>query len=453
MHKRSDTIAALSTPLGRSGIGIIRISGPQALKVVSKFISSDLDILSLTPHHKRKMIHAYVWHEKQKLDEILLTYMPAKKAYTGETTVELNCHGGRAILAAVLELALEHGARLAEPGEFTRRAFQNGRVDLIKAEAVNELIHAHTKKAVKAAWRQMEGGLSSLCTTLRHTMKTLIMEMQAEIDFEIPHSIEKWKQEIKSMEKILEKMLQGAEKRRYFMEGCWIVIAGPTNAGKSSLFNCIVNMERSIVSDLPGTTRDHISETIELEGVEVRITDTAGVRETRDKIETISIERTKQQIHAADIIVYVIDQSSVMSKNMETEVEKVIQENGIIVFNKADLARDASVQVFINKASSGDFVFLSILTNYGVDVFMDRLAEKINEKTTGDNSVITNIRQTRLLESAKTNLKRAAEEMPLKLDASMYEIEEATKNISEIIGDISNEEILDAIFSKFCIGK
>jgi tRNA modification GTPase len=456
MDKRSDTIAAISTPHGRGGIGIIRISGPSTLDLVASVTKSSVDILSLSSFKTRKLIHAFVVDQGQTLDEILLAYMPANKAFTGETTIELNCHGGRAVLSAVLECVLKCGARLAEAGEFTRRAFENNRLNLVQAEAINDLIHARTKKAIKAAWRQMEGGLTSRCTELRENLFNQISELQAEIDFEIDGSRARWVEQMKKAEVQIQSMLKSAEKSKFLTLGCWAVISGPPNAGKSSIFNDIINIERSIVCDSPGTTRDHISEVLEIDGIEIRLTDTAGIRATDDKIESISIERSRQQVTAADIVIYVLDQSCEMKAVEAEEAERVLKDDGLVVLNKCDLAMHPSVKTFVDKHSGKNIAIISILSNYGVDDFLDMLAECINEKTnSGEDPIITNIRQTRLLESAKGNMQSAIEAIGSegRLDICMYELELAMRSMSEIIGEISSEDILDNIFSKFCIGK
>ena len=457
MDKRSDTIAAISTPQGRSGIGIIRISGPDAPELINTFIKSKFNILSLPSVQTRKLIHAQVVDHGQVLDEILLAYMPPNKSFTGESTVELNCHGGRAVLAAVLECVLKSGARLAETGEFTRRAFRNNRLNLVQAEAINDLIHARTKKAVKAAWRQLEGGLTSRCTELRTVLFDVVSEFQAEIDFEVEGSKERWIEQMKKAGAQIQTMLKSAEKSRYLTQGCWVVISGPPNAGKSSIFNDIINIERSIVCDSPGTTRDHISEILEIDGIEVRLTDTAGLRETDDKIESISIERSRQQVNSADIVVYVLDQSTALNDHERKEAERVIAENGLVVLNKCDLEISPTMKAFVAKCqNNNNVVIISILSNYGIDAFLDKLAECISNKTKSEEDpLITNIRQTRLLESAKEGLLNAlnAIEKDNKLDVAMYELQKTIESMSEIIGEISNEEILDSIFSKFCIGK
>jgi len=456
MDKRSDTIAAIGTPPGRSGIGIIRISGPNTLELIHTFIRSKIDILSLTSSQTRKLIHAYIIDGENKIDEILLAYMPSNKSYTGEPTVELNCHGGRAILTYVLELILKNGARLAEPGEFTRRAFVNGRLDLVQAEAVNDLINARTKKAIKAAWRQMEGGLTKRCKDLKNTLLSVLTEIQAEIDFEVECNQKKWVDKISHAETIIHDMLDTAEKNKYLTQGCWVVISGPPNAGKSSLFNDIINIERSIVCDTPGTTRDHISETIDIDGIEVRLTDTAGIRDTNDKIESISIERSKQQISSADVVVYVLDQNKMLGGDEKKQAEKVLKEDGLIVFNKTDLKTHHTVKEFIDNKKSKNIICISVLTKYGLDKFLDRLAELIDERTQGsEDPFVANIRQIRLLESARNNLLNVVKviKQTNNLDIGMFEIQQAVNKLSEIIGDIANEEILNNIFSKFCVGK
>ncbi len=500
MDMRSDSIAAISTPQGRSGIGIIRISGANVLDIIGKFVSSQYSLQKLVTAKKRKLIHARVINQdKEIIDEILLAYLPKKKSFTGEITVELNCHGGRAIMAETLKMAIRSGARLAEPGEFTRRAFENGRLDLVQVEAVNELIQARTKNAIKAAWRQMEGGLTRRCTDLREQLVTVLSEIQARTDFdhdhlaetnqytkespdfspELPHPLSllgrgikgegdpntphfsagmiySWDHPLRNSLDIIKKMLETAEKSKYLTHGCWVVLSGPPNAGKSSIFNSILNIERAIVSETPGTTRDHISEQIDLDGMEVRLTDTAGMRVAQDEIESISIGKSRQQRLSADIVVYIFDQSIEMSDYEQNEAETVLKQEGFVVFNKSDLEMHKTVKKFSQRNKSNKVFYVSALNKTGIEQFLDQMSEEINEKSLySENTITLNMRQTQALEKAKKAITEAREILGTSrnLDLAMFELQEGIKALQEIIGEVSTDEILNNIFSKFCIGK
>lgn len=460
MDMRSDSIAAISTPQGRSGIGIIRISGANVLDIIGKFVSSQYSLQKLVTAKKRKLIHARVINQdKEIIDEILLAYLPKKKSFTGEITVELNCHGGRAIMAETLKMAIRSGARLAEPGEFTRRAFENGRLDLVQVEAVNELIQARTKNAIKAAWRQMEGGLTRRCTDLREQLVTVLSEIQARTDFDHDHLAETnqtWDHPLRNSLDIIKKMLETAEKSKYLTHGCWVVLSGPPNAGKSSIFNSILNIERAIVSETPGTTRDHISEQIDLDGMEVRLTDTAGMRVAQDEIESISIGKSRQQRLSADIVVYIFDQSIEMSDYEQNEAETVLKQEGFVVFNKSDLEMHKTVKKFSQRNKSNKVFYVSALNKTGIEQFLDQMSEEINEKSLySENTITLNMRQTQALEKAKKAITEAREILGTSrnLDLAMFELQEGIKALQEIIGEVSTDEILNNIFSRFCIGK
>lgn len=451
---RLDTIAAISTPQGRGGIGIIRISGPLALSIASKVLKTKINLTSLQSSDSRHFIHGYFLDEGRVLDEVLVACMPSCKSFTGEPTVEINCHGGRAILASAMEAIVSSGARPADPGEFTRRAFLNGKLDLIQAEAINDMINARTKKGVQAAWKHLEGGLSQQCQALREQLVRIFSEIQASIDFDVLESRE-WEKNISSMIETMEQMLKASSGSKFIQQGCWIALTGLPNSGKSSIFNSMLHYDRSIVCDIPGTTRDHITETIEIEGIEVRLTDTAGIRETSDLIEKTSIERSLQQVDAADIVIYVVDQSQILDK---PQIDHIRERQGkqILVFNKSDLPAHPSVEIFVGTNQDFAGIHVSALTKDGIDELMDHLSEMVVALTPDiENPVVTNLRQTKLMTEAKTSLHLARTMIAGKreLDLVSDEIQHSIKSLEEIIGIVEDDMILDQIFSKFCIGK
>ncbi len=455
-----DTIAAISTPQGKGGIGIVRISGPKALEIAKKVTESKLNILSFQKSQSRKLVYAHLLDKKQeKIDEILIAIMPAKKSFTGEVSVELNCHGGRAILYTALESILEAGAHLAKPGEFTRRAVENGRIDIAQAEAINELINARTQKAMKNAFKLVDGVLSRKCIELRNEIISILMQIEAVINFEVypkDEQIKEWDALILKSETIIQGMAKAADRNKYFNQGCWVALTGPPNAGKSSIFNLLLGNDRSLICDKPGTTRDHINESIEIEGIEVKLMDTAGIRKTKNKIEKMSVERTKKQIEKCDIIIYVLDQSKKIKRDQLKETEKILSRNGFVVFNKSDLKINPYVKKFIETKKNKSNIHVSAITKAGIDELLDKLAEKITEDSQdNENNIITNIRQADLLKSTGNLLKSARDILPNQdsLDLVVYEIEKAKEKIEEIIGIITKDEILENIFQKFCVGK
>jgi tRNA modification GTPase len=457
---RLDTIAAISTPQGRGGIGIIRISGSLALEICEQVIQTTNPISSLKSSQSRKLIHGYLLDEnKDKMDEVLIAIMPPSRSYTGEMTVEINCHGGKALLEHALMSVVKSGARPADPGEFTRRALTNGKIDLIKAEAINDLINARTSKGLKVAWRQMEGGLTQKCSKIREDLISILSDIEATIDFEMDEACKDkyWIQLLNDSRELIENLLGNSRANKYLQHGCWVVLTGPPNSGKSSIFNTVLKTERSIVCELPGTTRDHISETIELDGVEVKITDTAGIRNTPDKIEAYAVERSIQQVEAADVVVYVLDQSKPISEEEKTNASRIIHEGGILLFNKNDLEMHASIYEFIgNQQAQGSILSISAMTRDGVDSFLNLLTEIIVRDTSSlENPFLTNIRQTNSLEAAKSSLKEADKILTegKGIDVASHEIRSALNVLEDILGIVTSEDVLDSIFKKFCIGK
>lgn len=455
-----DTIAAISTPSGRGGIGIIRISGPEALPIVQSISKTKTKLLEYRACTSRKLVHAHIIDGNQTiLDEVLLAIMPSNRSYTSEPTIEINCHGGRAVIAAILKEVLSNGARLAEPGEFTKRAVESGRIDLIQAEAINDLINARSEKAMKLALKQMEGGLTKRCQAMRLNLVELLSEIQALVDFEVDDrelESNKWFDKINDIIKALGSMIQASQVRKYMDHGVWIVLAGPPNAGKSSIFNAILNIERSIVCDCPGTTRDHISETVEIEGIEVRLTDTAGIRETEDQIESASVDKSLQQVESSDIVIYVVDQSKALEKEDEIRILETNQDKGLLVLNKKDLPMHSSVKRFIDSKPVHTIIAVSALMNEGIEELIDKVAEWItNHMPNQENPIASTIRQAKLLEKALEHITLSLNliQEGHGIDLVEYELEKTIEALEEIIGKITNDEIFDTIFSKFCIGK
>jgi tRNA modification GTPase len=453
MDERSDTIAAISTPSGLGGVGIIRISGSKAVNIIEQIASTPFNLSSLISLKTRKLIHGFILDQnREKIDEVLLAFMPTEKSYTGEQTVEIHCHGGRAVLTLILNRTLESGSRLASPGEFTRRAFENGRINLIQAEAINEIIRARTGSAVKAAWRQFDGGLNTLCKKLRSNLEKIIINVQAEIDFELRiNEIENINQTVAHAQKIIDDLLLQHGINKPDNSVIWITLVGPANSGKSSIFNKIVRAERSIVSDLPGTTVDYISEILEIEGKEIRITDTAGFKEPNSQIQTNSIERTIKQQQAADLVLYVVDQSQDIS-NYISEIYSVLNFGGMVLLNKCDLSSHYTVKKFIEDKNNNCF-FTSALYDQGIEEVLNKISEKIVFDH-GENNISINIRQKVLLLKAKEELNNCLKLIKHDyLDMFCFHLKEAAKSLSEIIGEITTEETLELIFSRFCIGK
>ncbi len=452
------TIAAISTPQGRGGIGIIRLSGDNAFAIIRTISNIAFNLDELLALNKRKLVHGYIKDSQgQPIDEVLMGIMPSSRSYTGEQVVEINCHSGKAVLSKILERTVEAGACIAAPGEFTRRAVEKGRIDLVKAEAINDLINARSEKALAIAMQQLEGGLTKRYEELKDQLISLLGEMEAVVDFEVdnPHlTPDHWKNKLEQIISLLSTMLKSSKLKKYVDHGFWVTLAGPPNAGKSSLFNAILNIERSIVCDMPGTTRDHISETIEIEGVEVKITDTAGLRETEDTLETLSIKRSKDQMEAADFILYVIDQSQAIKQEDVETIKKLVQDRGVLVLNKGDLPKDPSLKIL--KQQSIESIEICSLKNEGIENLLDILANKIARYFPDNpNSIVSSMRQRALIEKASMYLQNAykALENTMSLDMAIYEIEKSVEELKEILGQITSDDVYDVVFKKFCVGK
>lgn len=457
MSKQSDTIAAICTPCGRSGIGIIRISGNKALEIISKITITKKPINHLFSNNSRKLIHAHLVDDDNIIDEILFAIMPPGHSYTGELTVEINCHGGVELVNTSLDLVLKNGARLANRGEFTKRAVENGRIDIVQAEAINDLIMSSTKIERKIAWRQYEGGLSSLLKELKSDLINITSQNLFLLDFEgeiQERDFINLESSITELKKRMENMLLASKNSHILKQGYWVVLAGPPNSGKSSIFNYMLNISRSIVSEIPGTTRDYIMESLILNGIEIKLIDTAGIRETYNEIEKISIESSKFQMERADLILYIIDQSAKLTYEQKRFALKVIGEDGFVVFNKNDLSSDAGVIKFLEKNSDKNIINVSAKTGFNIDFLIKSIENKAHDKIAlSENTIMTSERQNKLLKEAHDSLERISNIKNDEIDLVHYELSSAIKKIDEIFCENSDDDVFENIFRNFCVGK
>jgi tRNA modification GTPase len=459
INERSDTIAAISTALGKSGIGIVRISGNNAITIISSIIKSSINLFDLSYLNSRKLIHGYLLdHNGDKIDEVLVAFMPPAKSFTGEYTVEINCHGGIAAVTSALDLVLKNGARLAEPGEFAKRACQNGRIDLIQAEAINQIIESNSINSLKIAWRQFDGGLSGKCNLLKNETLEVLSRIQYLVDFDENQSndeITQLFQRVMKIRETIEDMLRCSERTNVMNRATWISIYGPPNAGKSSLFNALLRIPRAIVCDQPGTTRDHISENFLLNGNEIRLTDTAGIRETGDNLEIESIKRSWEQVEAADVIIYVLDGSKEITPEQEIEINKVINKNGLVILNKSDLNKNSGIANKVNKFEGiANVIELSAKTGDKLENLEKAIKGIINFDFDNSNDlVMLTIRQKSLLEGCLECIANILDLKAVTLDIFSFELRTLVENIDKITGTITNEDILNNIFSNFCVGK
>lgn len=462
-----DTIAAISTPAGTGGIGIIRISGGNAVEIANKIFrgnsqrAAGKDTVARMSSHTIKYGVVVDPETEELIDECLVSVMKAPHSYTKEDVVEINCHGGYAVMRRLLSTVFQAGARPAEPGEFTKRAFLNGRIDLSKAEAVMDLIGARTEAGRKTAAQQLSGRLSREIENLRKKLLLCLAEIEVALDYPEYEMEEEVSDAAMSLltetQAQLRQLSETFYRGRILKEGVKVAIVGIPNAGKSSLLNLLSGHERAIVTDIPGTTRDTIEESIDYEGIPILLTDTAGLRETSDTVEKIGVNRSYEVIEESDIVVLLADISdagrAARSKLLSEEIrEKFKQKNMITVLNKSDIEQPEAAALF-----AGDTVLkISVKEDRGTEQLFRRIKEFLHlGAIENSDTVITSERHKHLLEQALTALQKAAESYHanLPLDCISYDIWECGKFLGEITGESIEEDVLETIFNKFCLGK
>lgn len=449
-----DTIVAVATPPGKGAIAILRLSGPDSWKIVQKHLRTRSKIVP------RKAIHGWIHENGEDVDEVVVVFYKSPKSYTGEDMVEVMCHGGPLVVKKLLDLFLRSGTRMAEPGEFTKRAFLNGKMDLTSAEAVRDLIEAKSETSLKLSLRNLKGGLKDFVESLRRELIEVLAEIRVELDY--PDEIETNTGEVVTrLERIKEKLtkeLKKADAGILLNRGFRMVIVGKPNVGKSTLLNRLLNEDRAIVTDIPGTTRDVISEEIVIRGILFRIVDTAGVRsETNDLVERLGIERTLQEIEKADIVLFVLDASSPLDEEDRKILERIKNKRYLVVINKVDVVEKINEEEIKNKLGTDrHMVKISALKGEG----LEKLEEAIYRETQeiferGSDSLITNLRQKQLLENVKGHLEDAIKSLKegMPVDMASIDLERALSLLDEVTGRSFREDLLDTIFSNFCVGK
>jgi tRNA modification GTPase len=460
-----DTIAAISTPVGEAGIGIVRISGKEALKVADKIFASKGN---KKPSAFKTYTTHYGWITNKLsalnsaagiIDEVLLTVMRAPKSYTKEDSVEINCHGGIVALRRVLELVLENGCRLAQPGEFTKRAFLNGRIDLAQAEAVLDIIRAKTDSALRIGVGQLKGALSEEINKVREALLGLLAALEANIDFpeeEITTiSLKEISEKLTDINKQLRGMLDSSRRARVFREGIHTVICGRPNVGKSSLLNALLKKERSIVTPVPGTTRDTVEEVIDIKGIPVRIVDTAGILEPRDLVEKKAVERANKSIASADLVILLFDGSRRLSRDDEVLMRKLKKKPLIAIINKIDLKQRIQKEKLLKNFKQ---VFeISAKKSKNINLLEDAIANLVykGEVAGSESLLVSNLRHIEALREAQKVIAGAINSVDNKLSLEFIaqDIKEAVLYLEGISGKRFSEDLLDKIFSEFCIGK
>ncbi|MFB1081519.1 tRNA uridine-5-carboxymethylaminomethyl(34) synthesis GTPase MnmE [Jeotgalibacillus sp. JSM ZJ347] len=457
-----DTIAAISTPMGEGAIAIVRLSGDDAFTIADRVYRSGGKQLQSVPSHTIHYGHIVDPKTDETIEEVMVSVMKGPKTFTREDVVEINCHGGVVSVNRVLQLLLREGARLAEPGEFTKRAFLNGRIDLSQAEAVMDLIRAKTDRAMNVAMNQMQGRLSRLVQSLRQEILEILAQVEVNIDYPEYDDVEEMTLNM-MMEKSryvrdeVEKLLKTSEQGKILREGLSTVIIGRPNVGKSSLLNSLVQENKAIVTDIPGTTRDVIEEYVNVRGVPLKLVDTAGIRETEDIVERIGVERSRQVLKEADLILLVLNHGEELSDEDRRLFEAVTGMDVIVIVNKTDL--DRAIDLDEVKQLSGDhkLVTTSLLKEQGVDELEEAIASLFFDGSVdlGDGTYVSNSRHIALLHQALQAIEEAIQgaEMGTPVDMVQIDLRRTWEILGEMIGDTVQESLIDQLFSQFCLGK
>ena len=459
-----DTIVAISTPVGEGGIGIVRLTGKDSLPIADKIFKSKDNKLpsefeSYTTHYGHIVCRSDA--QCEVIDEVILTVMRAPKSYTKEDIIEINCHGGITPLRRVLELVLSLEARLAQPGEFTKRAFLNGRIDLTQAESVLDIIRSKTDTSLRTAMSQLEGDFSKKVKDLRLRLIDLHGHVEASIDFPEEDidilsncGIE---QETGKIIKELKALVDSADRGRILMEGVSTVICGKPNVGKSSLMNSLMRQRRVIVSHIPGTTRDAIEEIININGIPLRIIDTAGITETDDFLTKEGVERSRHHMESADLVLFLLDGSQQLCKNDKAIMNEIKDKKVIVVVNKTDLPKRLKIDKIKKVLHDKKIIEISVAKKKNLKRLEDIISEMVwgGQVSADHTSLVTNARHKALLIQSKNTLERLLRNLRKRISSEFIALDtkEAIESLSEITGETVDIDILDKIFSKFCIGK
>ncbi len=461
--KPEDTIVAISTPIGTSAIGVVRVSGGKAVEIVSKYFRSRRG-KSLDSKKWGMLSGQFVDSDGSVIDEVIVLVMRAPNSYTGEDVVEIHAHGNILILRTIVEKLLVGGARIAEPGEFTRRAFLNGKMDLTQAEAVLDQITAKTRRALALSWSIYEGKLTRKISEYTEKLKTVLAWVEAEIDFvdeEIPADLwERTKENLRLLIEDMKKLLSTADEGKILREGAVVVIAGKPNVGKSSLFNALLRKNRAIVSPYPGTTRDQIEEFVNIEEVPIRLVDTAGLRETFEPVEQEGIKRAWDALNTANVVLFVFDASDIgeadiqMFEKCRSNIEdEYLYKKVIFVINKIDVKPDPILPAYFSEFPCKK-VYTSAIKEVGIkDLEKVLLETLLRPESSYNDLVLFHEHQKHSLSKAVECVKRCIEQENLGQELVAFELREALTALGEITGETTSEEILDIIFSSFCIGK
>ena len=456
-----DTITSISTPMGEGAIGIVRLSGPQAVEIADKLYKGKHllnDVLSHTINYG----HIIDPESKEVVEEVMVSVLRAPKTFTREDIIEINCHGGILTINRVLELTMTYGARMAEPGEFTKRAFLNGRIDLSQAEAVMDFIRSKTDRASKVAMNQIEGRLSDLIKKQRQSILEILAQVEVNIDYPEYDDVEDATTEFlleqsKEIKQEINRLLDTGAQGKIMREGLSTVIVGKPNVGKSSMLNNLIQDNKAIVTEVAGTTRDVLEEYVNVRGVPLRLVDTAGIRETEDIVEKIGVERSRKALSQADLILFVLNNNEALTQEDYTLYEVVKNEDVIVIVNKMDLEQNIDINEVKDMIGDTPLIQTSMLKQEGIDELEIQIRDLFfgGEVQNQDMTYVSNSRHISLLKQARQTIQDAidAAESGVPMDMVQIDLTRTWEILGEIIGETASDELIDQLFSQFCLGK
>ena len=455
------TIAAIATAVSPAGLSVIRISGEEAFSIIDKIYRSKSGHKKLSEQQSHTIHYGYIYDGEEMIDEVLVLLMRAPKTFTKEDTVEIDCHGGILVTRKILDTVVKYGASLAQPGEFTKRAFLNGRMDLSEAEAVLDVIHAKNEFALQASVKQLKGSVAKKIRELRNDILDSIAFIESALDDPEHISIEGYDEQLKEilikMQKELKRLATQYQNGKMLSEGIKTVILGKPNAGKSSLMNRLTGQERAIVTEIAGTTRDTLEEQVQIGGIGFQMIDTAGIRNTADVVEKIGVERAKQAAEEADLILYVVDASQPLDESDLEIISMIEQKKAIILLNKTDLEPKLTVKELQNRCPSHPILMISAKTEEGMENLETTLQQMFLEGkiSFNDEVYITNARHKECLDNSIKSIEKVLESIEAGLPEDFYTIDlmDAYSSLGLILGEAVEEDLVNRIFSKFCMGK
>ncbi|HCY7201351.1 TPA: tRNA uridine-5-carboxymethylaminomethyl(34) synthesis GTPase MnmE [Staphylococcus aureus] len=456
-----DTITSISTPMGEGAIGIVRLSGPQAVEIADKLYKGK-NLLNDVPSHTINYGHIIDPESKEVVEEVMVSVLRAPKTFTREDIIEINCHGGILTINRVLELTMTYGARMAEPGEFTKRAFLNGRIDLSQAEAVMDFIRSKTDRASKVAMNQIEGRLSDLIKKQRQSILEILAQVEVNIDYPEYDDVEDATTEFlleqsKEIKQEINRLLDTGAQGKIMREGLSTVIVGKPNVGKSSMLNNLIQDNKAIVTEVAGTTRDVLEEYVNVRGVPLRLVDTAGIRETEDIVEKIGVERSRKALSQADLILFVLNNNEALTQEDYTLYEVVKNEDVIVIVNKMDLEQNIDINEVKDMIGDTPLIQTSMLKQEGIDELEIQIRDLFfgGEVQNQDMTYVSNSRHISLLKQARQTIQDAidAAESGVPMDMVQIDLTRTWEILGEIIGETASDELIDQLFSQFCLGK